>query len=295
MGQVPNRQAKPLLRRKDDLHVTYWNVRTLQDVGVQALTMRELRKCNVDIACLSEVRIPNSGHTVIKVPGEEACYHLYHSGVVDNAGGQGVAIALHEAAQTALLAWVPISSRLASAQLKGTTVNLTVVAVYAPTLDSFFDNLQDVVDRVPAGDMLIVAGDWNARPGPVDPATRHILGKFAVGMRCVNGDRLVNFASANRLVASTTRFQHPQRHLVTWFSNDGRTSDQIGHMLVRSRWASSVVGCRAYTCSEHGSDYAMVCARIRLRMKAAPIPNRPAKLDTAKLKTVALEHLRLDL
>ncbi len=30
-------------------------------------------------------------------------------------------------------------------------------------------------------------------------------------------------------------------------------------------------------------------------MKVARIPNRPAKLDTAKLKTVALEHLRLDL
>ncbi len=47
-----------------------------------------------------------------------------------------MAITLSEAAQAALLAWVPISSRLASAQLKGTTVNLTVIAVYAPTLDA---------------------------------------------------------------------------------------------------------------------------------------------------------------
>ncbi len=69
VGQVSNRQAEPLLRRKDDLHVAYWNVPSLQDVGVQALTMRELRKYNVDIACLSEVRIPDSGHTLIKVPG----------------------------------------------------------------------------------------------------------------------------------------------------------------------------------------------------------------------------------
>ncbi len=55
MGQVSNRQAESLLRRKYDLHVAYWNVQTLQDVGVQALTMRELLKYNVDIACLSEV------------------------------------------------------------------------------------------------------------------------------------------------------------------------------------------------------------------------------------------------
>ncbi len=101
--------------------------------------------------------------------------------MVDNIGRYGVAVALSEAAQAALLAWLPISSRLANARLKGTTVNLIVVAVYAPTLDaaeeakgSFYDDLQDAVDRVPAGDMLIVAGDWNARPGPADPATRHI-------------------------------------------------------------------------------------------------------------------------
>ncbi len=62
VGQVSNRQAELLLRRKDDFHVAYWNVRTLQDIGVQALTTRELRKYNVDIACLSEVRIPDSGH-----------------------------------------------------------------------------------------------------------------------------------------------------------------------------------------------------------------------------------------
>ncbi len=132
------------------------NVQTLEDVGVQALTMRELRKHNIDIACFSEVRIPDSGHSVIKVPSEDACYHLYHNGVVDNTGRHGVAIALSEAAQAAHLAWVPISSRLASARLNGATVNLTVIAVYAPTLDaaeetkdSFCDDLQDAVGRVP--------------------------------------------------------------------------------------------------------------------------------------------------
>ncbi len=49
--------------------------------------------------------------------------------------------------QAALLARVPTLLRLANARFKGTTVNLTVVAVYAPTLDaaeeakdSFFDD-----------------------------------------------------------------------------------------------------------------------------------------------------------
>ncbi len=48
----------------------------------------------MDVACLSKVRITGSGHSVIKVPGEEACYHLHHNEVVDNSGRNGVAIAL---------------------------------------------------------------------------------------------------------------------------------------------------------------------------------------------------------
>ncbi len=77
-----------------------------------------------------------------------------------------MAIALSEAAQAAHLARVPISSRLASAQTKGVPVNLTVVAVYAPTLDaaekvkdSFYNDFQGAVDRVPAGDIPIVLRD----------------------------------------------------------------------------------------------------------------------------------------
>ncbi len=80
--------------------------------------MWELRKYKVGIACHPEIRIPDSGHSVIRMPGEEACYHLYHSGVVDNTGRHGVAIALSGAAKAALLAWVPISPHLASARLK---------------------------------------------------------------------------------------------------------------------------------------------------------------------------------
>ncbi len=119
---------------------------------------------------------------------------------------------------------------------------MAIALIEAPTLDaaeetkdSFYDDLLNAVGRVPTGDMLIAAGNWNARPGPVDTATRHILGKFAVGTRCANGDRPVNIVSANRLVVSSTRFQHPQRHLITRFSNDGRIRNQINHMLVRSR------------------------------------------------------------
>ncbi len=86
-------------------------------------------------------------------------------------------------------------------------------------------------------------------------------------------------------VVSSTPFQHPQCHLVAWSSNDGRIRNQIDRRLVRSHWASFVIEYLAYngsqTGNEHASDHAVVHAHLRLRVKAAYLSNRPAKLDTA--------------
>ncbi len=91
--------------------------------------------------------------------------------------------------------------------------------VYAPTLDAddivkgaCYSQLQAFVDEVPTGDILIVTGDWNARTGPADATSRHVLGSFVLGIRCFNRERLVNFATDNRLAVTNTRFQHPRRH-----------------------------------------------------------------------------------
>ncbi len=66
--------------------------------------MREFLKYNVDAGCLSEIRIPVDGHSVIKVPGEETCYY---SGGVEKTVRYVVAITPNEVAQAALLAWMP--------------------------------------------------------------------------------------------------------------------------------------------------------------------------------------------
>ncbi len=89
--------------------------------------------------------------------------------------------------------------------------------------DAFYSQLEAFVGEVPTGDILVVAGDWDAYTGPADDTLRHVLGSFGLGTHCSNGERLVNFATDNRLVATNTRFQHPRRHLVTWYSNDQRT------------------------------------------------------------------------
>ena len=145
-----------------------------------------------------------------------------------------------------------------------------------------------VIDKVPKSDFLIVAGDWNARPGQADSNTRHILGKFTVGKRCENGDRLVRFADRNQLVISSTRFRHPIKHLVTWYSRDGHTANQIDHILVRSRWSSAVEDCRAYrgakTGNANGSDHVLVRGRMKIHLTIRRHCKAPSRLNLDGLK-----------
>ena len=270
--RVINMRARTINSR-ESLHVGCWNVRTLLDKGSQSIAIRSLHDYKVDIACLSEVRISGSGSKAIKVPGRDQDYNLYYSGPMTRTGQHGVAIAMNKRAHDALLAWEPISERIAIARFKGTITNMTVVAVYAPTLnsddtvkDDFYAQLQATIDRTPQRDLMLVAGDWNARTGPSDEFTQHIIGKYTIGQRCDNGDRLVNFAALNRLVVTNTRFQHPRRQLITWYSIDGHTAHQIDYILIRSRWSTSVLDSRAYRGAEAGSDHVLVRAKIKLRL-----------------------------
>ncbi len=115
--------------------VRCWNIRTLRDEGVQALTMRILGTYRVDVAGLSDVRLPGTGQTSIKVPGADTFYHLFHSGVTDISSRHSVAVALSPVAYAALLDWKPISTRLARIRLKDSNAYLSIISVYTLTLD----------------------------------------------------------------------------------------------------------------------------------------------------------------
>ncbi len=74
-----------------------------------------------------------------------------------------------------------MSSRLTRIRLKGSVANISIVAVYALTLDAadtakddFYADLPDSINDLPTSDILVVAWDWNVRTGPADDSTRQI-------------------------------------------------------------------------------------------------------------------------
>ncbi len=86
---------------------------------------------------------------------------------------------------------------------------------------------------------------------------------------------------------------------MTWYSNDQRTRNQIDYVLVRARWASSVLDCRSYrgadTGSANNSDHVLLRAAVRLRLKVNHSCQRPDRFDVSKLKTAAGAAFRIEL
>jgi len=81
---------------------------------------------------------------------------------------------------------------------------LTLIQVYAPTNQSedqekenFYTCLQHVYQQVPKQDIVLLSGDFNAKIGKRVP-----IGKQALGKQNDNGERPVQFAQANDLVAA---------------------------------------------------------------------------------------------
>ena len=61
-----------------------------------------------------------------------------------------------------------------------------------------------------------------------------------------NGVRLVNFATLQNLVVKSTMFPHRNIHKYTWTSPDGKTHNQIDHLLIDREMAIECTGCAKF-------------------------------------------------
>ena len=80
--------------------------------------------------------------------------------------------------------------------------------------------------------MKILLGDFNAKVGRED------IFKPVIGQESLyqdnndNGVRIVNFFISKNLVVKSTMFPHRNIHKYTWTSPDGKTHNQIDHVLI---------------------------------------------------------------
>ena len=94
--------------------------------------------------------------------------------------------------------------------------------------------------------MKILLGDFNTKLGRAN-IFRPTVGKESLHQDSNdNGVRLVNFATPKNLVVKSTMFPHRNIHKYTWTSPDGKTNNQIDHILIDRRQHSSILDVRSY-------------------------------------------------
>ena len=220
------RQLKPQQLRKV-IGLGTWNTRTMRATGKVEIAETEMFRMNIGCLGLAETRWSGKGDFVT-----DAGSTVIYSGS-ESRKESGVAVILNKERSRSLLGYNPVSSRILSVRLSGRPWNLTLIQVYAPTnqaedheKDSFYTCLQQVYQQVPKQDIVLLSGDFNAKIGTGAP-----IGKHALGSQNDNGERLVQFAQANDLVAANAMVRRHVRRMYTWKSHDGAHRNQIDYNI----------------------------------------------------------------
>ena len=236
--------------------VASWNVHTLEDTGLGARRRTALIACeparyNIDIAALSETRLPDEGSVVEMGTG----YTFFWSGlptVACRIYGVGFAVmtALLQSAKESL---ITIDERLMTLQLQLAKNRFaTFVSVYSPTLDSpdyvndrFYDTLYSSLRRILQDDKVILLGDFNARVGRYNDIWHEVIGHHGVGNMNSSGLRLLSLCSELGLAITNTFFQLRDMHKTSWMHPRSKHWHLIDYVIVRRRYLNEVQITRA--------------------------------------------------
>ena len=123
----------------------------------------------------------------------------------------------------------------------------------------------------------MVIGDWTAKVRSQE--TPGVIGKFGLGIRNEAGQRLIEFCQENTLVIANTLFQQHKRKLYTWTSPDCQHRNQTDYILCSQRWRSSIQWAKSRPGADYGSDYELLIAKFRLKLKKVRKTTRPFRYD----------------
>ncbi|XP_060665548.1 uncharacterized protein LOC132797786 [Drosophila nasuta] len=211
------------MKKDYDLRICTWNVRTLNWEGASIQLADALEKLKADITAIQEMRWTGQGCS------KRANCDIYYS--------------CHAERREFGCGFV-VSRRLRH----HVSISPHIICAHAPTeekddaaKDAFYARLEDTYDRCPNHDVKIILGDFNAKVGRERIFDRTV-GQFSLHETTSNnGFRLIDFAAARNMVVSSTRFRHLDIHKATWLSPDQKTRNQIDHVVIDGRHASSVM------------------------------------------------------
>ena len=279
--------AKSVNYSKSHFNLATWNTRTLLPPESLALLASKLKSLNIHVTCIEETRFQGSPSIPINDVNDCPSYKRYCSGYDHKQGLHGVGIDVETKFASHVMEWIPMGPRLCYIRIQAKPTPLSIICCYAPTEDKandindeFFKELSKLMGCIPKKDVIIVAGDFNAKIGERLSSESANIGRFATGDRNNNGGQLISFAMSNNLVVSNTTFQKPAQTLPTWISNDGITRNQIDFILISRRLRS--VGQK--NCLFQ-SDHKMLKAKMKVKLKVYTKTPKCFRQDVNALRT----------
>ena len=164
-----------------------------------------------------------------------------------------------------LIEWEPVSDRIIRARFHSKYCKLSILQCYVPTnevKDDWYEQLQYEVSRVPQHDLLLIMGNINAKVGLDNSNCEAAMGKHGCGLINDNGERQVDFCLNNNCIIGGTTFPHKNIHKLTWKSPDGRTINQIDHVIINKKRRRSLLDVKEYRGADVSSDHYMLFAKL---------------------------------
>ena len=131
--------------------------------GKLEVVKQEMARVNTDILGISEPKWTGLGEF------NSNDHYIYYCGQ-ESLGRNGVAIIVNKKVQNATLHCNLNNDRMISVHFQGKLFNITIIHVYDPTTETeeaevewFYEDLYDLLELTPKGDVLFITGDWNAK------------------------------------------------------------------------------------------------------------------------------------
>ena len=147
-------------------------------------------------------------------------HYIYYCGQ-ESLTRNGVVLIVNKRVWNGVLRCNLKNNRKISVCFQGKWFNITVIQVYAPTInakeaevESFYEDLQDFLELTPKKNVQFIIGDWNAKVGSQE--IPGVIGNFGLGVQNEAGQRLTEFCQDNTLGIGNTLFQQHKIWLYTW-------------------------------------------------------------------------------
>ena len=221
------------------------DVQQLDDARKTAVIDRELQRLSIDIACLQETRLPDSGSI------KEANYTFWQGRPTDEPRQHGVGFAVKNTLLPTVEPPSEGTERIISLRISTPASPVTIFSVYAPTLcsspeviDAFYEALDEAVNRTPSTERL---GDFNARVGAYHNAWPSCLGSHGTGKMNENGQRLLEMCCLRGLWVTNTFFAGKDHHKFSWRHPRSKHWHQLDLIITRRKDLNCVLHSLAAT------------------------------------------------